>query len=147
MKRCLTWRKGRSGAAGYNSSTMLRWFLAVFALHFFLSVGVSAFGKASALEPLLHGPHSAASCIQEDALPSLDASLPAAEDTAALAETSQEHALADDEHDLLDDVNIRVRPQHDRTAVHPPTRADETPSPSPAHDVPHKPPRTASLVA
>ncbi|RYF26019.1 MAG: hypothetical protein EOO33_08125 [Comamonadaceae bacterium] len=143
----MTWRNSRSRAAGYNSSTMLRWFIAVFTLHFFLSVGVSAFGKASALEPLLHGPHSAASCIQEDALPSLDASLPAAADTAALAETPQEHALADDQHDLLDDVNVRVRPQHDRTGVHPPTRADDTPSPSPAHDVPHKPPRTASLVA
>lgn len=143
----MRWRDARSRAAGYNSSTMLRWFIAVFTLHFFLSVGVSAFGKASALEPLLHGPHSAASCILEDALPSLDASLPAATDTAALAETAQEHALADDQHDLLDDVNIRLRPQHDRTAVHPPLRADDPPSPSPAHDVPHKPPRTASLVA
>lgn len=145
--RLLRPRPGRPRGAGYNSPTMLRWFIAVFTLHFFLSVGVSAFGKASTLEPLLHGQNSAASCIVEDALPSLDASTAPVADPAASPELLQEHALADDQHDLLDDVNVRVRPQPDAQRVHPPTRADDAPAPSPAHDVPHKPPRFASLIA
>jgi len=131
----------------YNFPTMLRWFIGIFTLHFFLSVGVSAFGKASSLEPLLQGPHAAASCILEDALPTLDASLAADEDTEALAELSQEHGLADDQQDLPDDLNIRVRSPHDRVALYPPLRPDDARSPSPAPDVPHKPPRTARLVA
>lgn len=138
----------RMRGARYNFPTMLRWFIAVFTLHFLLSVGVSAFGKASALEPLLQGPHAAASCILEDALPTLDVSVSSGtDDPQALAETAHEHALADDQQDLPDDLSLRVRPAHSRVALYPPLRPDDARPPSPAPDVPHKPPRTARLVA
>ena len=88
----------------YNLSTMPRWLIAVFTLHFLLSVGVSAFGKVPPVEHLRPAVASVQLAPAGEAAMAIAADPSVAND--ALSEG--EHGLMDAQQDLPDDQNIRA---------------------------------------
>ncbi|GEM_PF-7096825 len=136
---------------GYNLPTMLRWFITVFTLHFFLSVGVSAVGVAKPLGAELtagSGPSVTAS-LDESVLQ--HPTLVAVADTPAHAPSDAVpdmpgHALADDLHDLPDELTPPTAVLRQPGESYPPLQVDQSRSALHAPATPRKPPR-AGLFA
>ena len=121
---------------------MPRWLIAVFTLHFLLSVGVSAFGKtpAAVLPPQV----CTHAMLLDDA--SAGPSLQTAEDVTKDASADlRGHGLMDDRQDLPDDQNIRLPQAASGLAPFPcpATLAEALPAPLPKKR--HKPPRTGRI--
>ena len=130
---------------------MLRWFITVFTLHFFLSVGVSAVGVATPLG-LDQRAASTVSLVatQLDGMPDRAALVASAdlpfEAPADAAPDMPGHALADDLHDLPDELTPPMAILRQPGASFPPLLADPARSASHAPATPRKPPR-ARLIA
>lgn len=104
--RLVTARSGKCAAEAcpYNFPTMPRWLIAVFTLHFLLSVGAPVFGK---VPPAEHLRQSAALVVHAaEVVESATALSPdsAPQDLGA----EGEHGLTDAQQDLSDDQNIRI---------------------------------------
>lgn len=118
---------------------MRRWLVAVFALHFLLSVGAFAFGQLPAAAP---SPTQAHSLVAE-----AGATAQPAHDGAVKAAHPQDHGLTDTQPDLPECLDVLIaassRGEHLRTPS-PPLAQDLTP---PALDGPQRPPRGTPVLA
>ncbi len=138
---------------------MLRWFITVFTLHFFLCVGVSAVGKSAPMAPIPYGSTALASAKAAAAQQAAtdDAALPQTQAVAAQAadapastgdgseseDLALSHALFDDADDLPDDVNLLRALVRRSGASYPPLQWAEASTASHAPATPRKPPRSA----
>lgn len=137
---------------------MLRWFITVFTLHFFLCVGVSAVGKSAPMAPIPYGiaggtalASAKAAAAQQAATD--DAAAPQAQAAVAQAagtgdgseseDLALSHALFDDADDLPDDVNLLRALVRRSGASYPPLQWAEASTASHAPATPRKPPRSA----
>lgn len=113
---------------------MRRWLVAVFALHFLLSVGAFAFGQLPGMAPL-----QAQQLVAEVAKPAQDGTLKATH--------AQDHGLTDTQPDLPECLDVLIAAsspgEHLRTPS-PPLAKDLTP---PVLDGPQRPPRGTHLLA
>ncbi len=119
-----------------------RWLVAVFALHFLLSVGAFAFGKVPAHAVL----QVAAPSLQAEAATtaSADTSAPEGELTAAQL---TDHGLSDTQPDLPECLDVFIAMSSRSAPLRtpsPPLAKDLTP---PVLDGPQRPPRGARLLA
>ncbi len=118
---------------------MRRWLVAVFALHFLLSVGAFAFGQFPADAPLQAQAQSLVADAATPAQPASDGSLKAAH--------PQDHGLTDTQPDLPECLDVLIaassRGEHLRTPS-PPLAQDLTP---PVLDGPQRPPRGTPVLA
>ena len=115
---------------------MRRWLVAVFALHFLLSVGAFAFGQLPGMAPSHTQAHS---LVADAAAPAQDGTLKAT--------LSQDHGLTDTQPDLPECLDVLIaassRGEQLRTPS-PPLAQDLTP---PVLDGPQRPPRGSHLLA
>ena len=118
---------------------MRRWLVAVFALHFLLSVGAFAFGKLPGHIPAQVVAHSLVAEAAAADQPVQDGTLKAAH--------PQDHGLTDTQPDLPECLDVLIaassRGEHLRTPP-PPLAQDLTP---PVLDGPQRPPRGTHLLA
>jgi hypothetical protein len=134
---------------------MLRWFITVFTLHFFLCVGVSAVGKSAPIAPIPHGSAGSTALASAKAAAAQQAAAgdtlaPQAQSAAQATSDDSEpealalsHALFDDADDLPDDVNLLRALVSRSSASYPPLQWAEAKAASHAPATPRKPPRSA----
>lgn len=132
-------------ARPYNLTTMPRWLIAVFTLHFLLSVGVSAFGKTPevGLPQQVGTPAVQSVFVHEGFVDTKAEPAPAVQKTSVDAHG---HGLADAHQDLPDDQSIRrvlASPRH--TLFHCPAQTAVA-HPSPALKKQPKPPRAGDML-
>lgn len=125
---------------------MLRWFITVFTLHFFLSVGVSAVGFSTPTESAQHRASVASLVLQHHEKAQLTALATVSElpshTPADQVPDMPGHALADDLHDLPDELNPPMAVLRRPGPTYSPVQVDEAQSASHAPATPRKPPRT-----
>jgi len=118
---------------------MRRWLVAVFALHFLLSVGAFAFGQFPGVAPSQAPAHGLVAEV------AASGQLP--QDSALKAAHPQDHGLTDTQPDLPECLDVLIaassRGEHLRTPS-PPLAQDLTP---PVLDGPQRPPRGTHLFA
>jgi len=130
---------------------MLRWFITVFTLHFFLSVGVSAVGVATPLgsDQRATASQSLVAATDEAAFHHAALASPTELPAQAPSDTLPDrpgHALADDLHDLPDELTPPTAALRQPGESYSPMQVDPPRSASHAPATPRKPPR-ASLFA
>jgi ABC-type transporter MlaC component len=114
---------------------MHRWLVAVFALHFFLSVGAFAFGQVTGVAP--SQAHAAVQGVVADA----STTLKTAPDPTPASAYSTDHALTDTQADLPECLDVPVGASSAGNPLRtpsPPLAKDLTP---PVLDGPQRPPR------
>lgn len=130
---------------------MLRWFITVFTLHFFLSVGVSAVGVATPLGSDQRATAAQSLTAASDEVSFHQTALSSSAESPAQvpADTVPDrpgHALADDLHDLPDELTPPMAVLRQPGESYSPMQVDPSRSASHAPPTPRKPPR-ASLFA